>query len=280
MKSFFRFIFSHSIFIAFCAVAMCLETYLIFRKFPSFPILFTVFLSTIGSYNFYWLVSKRSFSKNKKDFLKSKDNLAYLILLAISVIGLLILYKSLIELWLPISITALLTLLYCLPLIGSKSLVFLKGNGFIKTFLLAFTWAIVTVAFPLWQEQVTGTKFIFLLLNRFVFVLLLCILFDLRDAKLDKQLSIYSIATDYSMAYVKRLWWFVFTIYVATVIFLFFYTGFNAYMVSHALTSFLLATIYFLAVSKKRGYYFYYFLVDGMMIASFLLSFTVYKIIT
>lgn len=279
MRSFFRFIFSHSIFIAFCAVAMCLETYLVFRTPPDHSILFLVFLSTIGSYNFYWLISKWSFSKNKIDFFKDKNNTAYLILLILSMIGLLTQYHILLALWIPISITAFLTLLYCLPLIGIKSLVFLKGNGFVKTFLLAFTWALVTVAFPLWQEGVIGIKSIFLLLNRFVFVLLLCILFDLRDAKLDKQLSIYSIATDFSSAYVKRLWWVVFTIFVATVIFIFIYTGFNPYIVSHTLTSILLATAYLMAVSKKRGYYFYYFFVDGLMIASYLLSFTVYKLV-
>lgn len=279
MKSLLRFIFSHSIFIAFCAVAMCLETYLIFRTSPSYDVLLIVFFSTIGSYNFYWLISKWNFSKNRKQFFYNKSNIAYIVLLALSMIGLLFQYELLISLWLPITITALLTLMYCLPLIGIRSLVVLKGNGFIKTFLLAFTWAVVTVVFPLWQERAIEIKSVFVLLNRFVFVLLLCILFDLRDAKLDKQLSIYSIATDFSTRFVKRLWWWVFAVFVGSVVVLFLNTGFNAYIVSHSLTSCALALIYFLAVSKKRDYYFYYFVVDGLMIASYLLSYVVHRII-
>ena len=272
MKAVFRFIFSHSIFIACCAVAMCLETYLLFRQAPNLTILLIVFLATICSYNFYWLISKWNFSKNRQFFFTGVDNIGYLILLGLSLLGLLLQYKVLLTLWVPIAITAALTLLYCLPLVGFKNLVLRKGNGFVKTFLLAFTWAVVTVIFPLWEQSSIELKSVFLLINRFMFVLLLCILFDLRDAAVDKQLSIYSIATDYPISYVKRLWWIVFAVFVASVGILFYFTGFTTYIISHLLTSVALAVVYILATNKKRGYYFYYFVVDGLMLASYLIS--------
>lgn len=272
MKAVFRFIFSHSIFIACCAVAMCLETFLLYRQAPSLNILLIVFLSTICSYNFYWLISKWNFSRDRKSFFSSTSNIGYLILLVISFVGLLLLYKVIVTLWIPIVITSFLTLLYCLPLVGFKNLLLRKGNGFIKTFLLAFTWAVVTVVFPLWEQPSIELKSVFLLINRFMFVLLLCILFDLRDAAVDKQLSIYSIATDYPIFYVRRLWWVVFAVFVASVSVLFYFTGFTTYIISHLLTSAALAVVYLLATNKKRGYYFYYFVVDGLMLASYLIS--------
>ncbi len=272
MKAVFKFIFSHSIFIACCAVAMCLETYLLFRQSPDLVILMVVFIATIGSYNFYWLISKWNFSKNRQSFFSTADNIGYLILLGLSLLGLLLSYKVLLTLWIPIAITATLTLIYCLPLVGFKVLLLRKGNGFIKTFLLAFTWAVVTVVFPLWEQTSVELKSIFLLINRFMFVLLLCILFDLRDAAVDRQLAIYSIATDYPISYVKRLWWVVFMVFVASVAVLFYFTGFTTYIISHLLTSVALVVVYILATNKKRGYYFYYFLVDGLMVASYLIS--------
>lgn len=278
MKAVFRFIFSHSIFIASCAVAMCLETYLIFRREPDIFILLIVFFATICSYNFYWLISKWNFSKNRQSFFRNLDNIGYLTLIGLSVIGLMLLHKVLLQLWIPIAITAALTLIYCLPLVGFKGLVVRKGNGFIKTFLLAFTWSIVTVIFPLWQQSSVESVSVFLLLNRFMFVLLLCILFDLRDAAVDKQLYIYSIATDFSISYVKRLWWMVLAVFVVSVAVLFYFTGFRTYIISHLITSLALVVVYILATNNKRGYYFYYFVVDGLMVASYFISSVAYYI--
>ena len=130
----------------------------------------------------------------------------------------------------------------------------------------------VTVVFPLWERSSIELTSVFLLLNRFMFVLLLCILFDLRDAAVDKQLSIYSIATDFSIIYVKRLWWMVFAVFVASIGVLFYFTGFTTYIISHLITSLALVVVYSLATNKKRGYYFYYFIVDGLMVASYLIS--------
>ena len=65
-----------------------------------------------------------------------------------------------------------------------------------KTILLSFTWAFVTILIPL-QIPVfqMSNAAVFLFINRFLFMLMLCIIFDKRDAAVDKIRGLHSLAT-------------------------------------------------------------------------------------
>ena len=94
-------------------------------------------------------------------------------------------------------IAFLLTFLYSVPLLPLNKLAFLRKAGFVKTILLAFTWAYVTAYLPLahvfLHNTTEGCLFIS---NRFLFMLVLCIIFDNRDIAVDKIRGLHSLSTD------------------------------------------------------------------------------------
>ena len=57
------FILSHSIFIAVCAVALTFQTALLLKVDINLFVYGFMFFATLCSYNFYWIVSKASFTK-------------------------------------------------------------------------------------------------------------------------------------------------------------------------------------------------------------------------
>ena len=268
-----HFILSHSVFIAICAVAMCFQTATLLQIYADKWLLGFIFFATVFSYNSYWLLSKKIFGSVFYQPLFFKKERLKFILLGIYVTGLLICYLQS-----PLTINLIwpaliLNLLYALPLLPFKVLSFTKRIGFLKTILLAFTWMYVTAFLPMLKPASSLSDMeSALLLNRFLFMLLLCVVFDNRDASVDKIKGLHSIATDLKPASLKFF-----------VLFLFFLLGGTAYLLRYLgmellqtvallLSALAIGYIYYLSL-QKRGYFFYYFFVDGLMLFSALATY-------
>jgi len=79
----------------------------------------------------------------------------------------------------------LLTLLYIVPFLGGfqKNL---RGISYLKIFVVAGVWAGVTVAVPILSNgNEVSTDFVFLYVQRMLFVLVLILPFEIRDVQLD-----------------------------------------------------------------------------------------------
>ncbi len=267
MKSFFRFLLSHSVFIAVCAVALCYQSFLISHYPPNNYIYFFVFFATLSSYNFYWLLSKFNFGDNKKirDFLK--QNTSYLLLFGLAGIGMLYCLFPLQDHLLPIVFSVIFTLIYSLPLWPFSWAKKMRKVGFLKTTILAFTWSFVTVVLPCWPALLSApTLYLGIFITRFLFMLFLCIIFDNRDVVVDKIHALHSLATDLPPNQVKFLSLVVFMMF-------FIFGGLNAFnqfglvhLIFFILFSVLIYFVYLASIRKKRGYVFYYFIVDGLML--------------
>ena len=263
-----HFILSHSIFIAVCAVAMVFQTGQLLQLHISFYLYGFIFFATLCSYNFYWIISKAAFTKPGTLGMLVKTEATSLVILSFSAIGVcfcLFRYPVSVE----FIITSLsLTFLYALPLLRLSVLQFTRRAGFLKTGLLAFTWAYVTVLIPLQKTYlVLNSADLFVFTRRFLFMLMLCIIFDNRDKAVDKIRGLHSLATDLKPAHLRILIYLIFVI-LFTTNFLYAQYGitFSQSVALHMSTLALLA-VYFYSV-KKRGYLFYYFFVDGMMLFS------------
>ncbi len=170
-----------------------------------------------------------------------------------------------------VGIAFLLTFLYSLPLLPLKHLAFIRKAGFVKTVLLAFTWMFVTAYLPMAQYHMQFSYLgLLVLVKRFLFMLMLCILFDNRDAAVDKIRGLSSLATDLSPAVMKWLIYILFCLLFA-VNYLLWDNGITLRQ-HFALQLAGIATliVYFFS-TKKQGYIFYYFIVDGLMFLSALL---------
>jgi 4-hydroxybenzoate polyprenyltransferase len=262
-----HFILSHSIFIAICAVALCFQTSLLLHINVSLQLYTFIFFSTVCSYNFYWLLSGYSFTGGSlKLFLKHHyTNWGVFLIAAAALLFTLLKIPEL----LPVcSVALLLTLLYAVPLLPFKIVRFTRKAGLLKTFLLAFTWAFVTVYIPYHQAQTVNAVALGMLFNnRFIFMLILCIIFDARDTNVDKIRGLQSLTTLLKPSTVKYLMAVCFIIYILNGIIFRVYYNQQVQIIPLLVTGAATVVVYFFA-QKKQDYFFYYFLVDGLMLFS------------
>ena len=264
----FNFILSHSIFIAFCAGALVYQSYLLLHL-PFRPAVFgLVFFATLAAYNLYWILCKLTNDNKEKVGKKFNSYAGYFILFVAGSIAVLDYLWQMPSFFPIVTVASILTFLYLLPVISSVKFRLNRNTGFIKTLLLAFTWSFFTVLIPAYGEIKAHLNHVVpLFLMRFFFMLMLCIIFDSRDVSIDKLRNLPSIATDFSKKTLTIIMMFVLGGYVLSLFWLHQIFQNTTYLFLLLSIGALTYIIYLLAL-KTRGYYFYYFLVDGLMILS------------
>lgn len=263
-----HFILSHSIFIALCAMALCYQTVLLLHLPGSVWVYVFIFFATLCSYNFYWLISKYSFGRPQGVEIFIQKNRSYLLVFSIAGLGMLLSawYIRVALPWIVAGI--LLTLVYSMPLWPIPLAKKLRKLGFLKTTLLAFTWAYVTVMIPAAMQPLPNEMpVLVLLIARFFFMLMLCSIFDMRDMAMDKIHGLHSLATDVSRQNLQRFLLFAFVLYMAAGILVRYQFHDNAQLLAFVFTGLLVWYVYRLSL-RQQGYVFYYFVVDGMMLFS------------
>ncbi len=166
---------------AFCLVKI---TLLQFDLQENFIALF-VFFSTILSYNFIRYFNISVLETKTSHWIKTHRK-SLITLNALSFFGLsFLLFKLRLE-----SIFVLIpfffaTLFYAVPIYPTRKN--LRSIATLKLFLIAFSWAGVTVLFPMIQNEVYFSMEVWILfLQRFLIILAITIPFDLRDLNYDK----------------------------------------------------------------------------------------------
>lgn len=273
MKKILHFILSHSVFIAICAAALSLQTLQLLHFPCNIYLIIFIFFAALCGYNAYWLLSKFSFNPQTSLLLFLKKQLIYFIISFLAMAGMIYCLLHLHLIWYNVVITFFLMLVYSVPLLPFKQINFTRKAGFVKTILLSFTWAHVTTMIPL---QITITHLtiaeILIYISRFLFILMLCIIFDKRDMAMDQIRGMHSLATDVSA---KTLHYSMIVIFMLFSIIGISLVKFGIeYLQSIGLLITAIATfILYLYSLKKRGYFFYYFLVDGLMLFSVFITY-------
>jgi 4-hydroxybenzoate polyprenyltransferase len=269
---FLHFILSHSVFIAFCALALCFQTSVLLHFDVDIYLYVFVFFATLCSYNFYWMLGSYNLARSSPTaFLKKHyTNIIFFFISAVGLVVCMLHVKGLIQL---AAIAVLLTLAYAVPLMPFKALHFTRRAGFLKTILLSFTWAFVTVYIPCRLANVPSVTTIWLLFGtRFLFMLMLCIIFDKRDAQLDKIRGLHSLATDVNKVTLRYIMLAIFIAFMVNGILL--RTHFKDFLqIAALMVTGIVTVIVYLCSQKKQGYFFYYFLVDGLMLFSALTTY-------
>lgn len=263
-----RFILSYSIFASLCAVALCYQTFILLHLEPSRVLYAFVFFATLCSYNFYWFLSKYSFNAKQPLMLFLNRNQVYIYLFVLAGLGMLYCLYLLPQILYHVGIAVALTLAYTMPLWPFAWAKYLRRIGILKTILLALTWAYVTVIIPAAALLETQTAPVLsLMIARFFFVGMLCVIFDRRDMKLDETHAIHSIATDLSRATLQKLMLVAFIIYQAAGLLVRYHFSDGYQFAAFIITGLVVGWVYLLSL-KPRGYLFYYFVVDGLMLFS------------
>jgi len=184
-----------SVFISCCAFGLAAETYLLAQLPVSLPLCVFIFLSTFFTYN---LSSVQSVLRNPRQPLsrqssswsqRHKHLLAMLGLASLLAAGYVYFtYKLKLNSWFLLHL-ALIAVGYTVPMVyNRREAKPLRSVPFLKVFLIAYVWAAATALLPLsdagvalWEGQA-----IMLFLRRFVFILALALLFDIRDYSYDR----------------------------------------------------------------------------------------------
>src|SRR5690554_4089597 len=170
-----------SIHVALSAVALTWLTFIAMDLHMDWLLLGFVFTATITGYNFvlYAGIAKwhhRSLPQNLR-WIQLFSLLTFFVML-------LFLWQLPTRLWWWIVVTAVLTLFYAVPVLpNGKNLRNVSG---LKILIIALVWAMVTVLFPIVFNQIPITKVeLIVLLQRFLFVTVLVLPFEIRDLKND-----------------------------------------------------------------------------------------------
>lgn len=208
------------------------------------------FCSTFFIYNFVILLPK--FIDNPNDIIQNRFKLTLSILSLISILPLLycIQYISFLDI-LNYSHLFVLSLFYELPI-----KIKLRRLPYMKSFLISYVWT-MSVVFPYYYDNIITPPSIFLI-EFFLFIFLLCLLFDFRDKEVDLKDNIRTLANSLTSFQFKFLIWFIFILSTFFTMFIFCKNLF--YLFNLGAIAFTLLTI-----SEKRRNIYYLIIVDGLI---------------
>ena len=166
---------------------------------------------------------------------------------------------------------AFLSLGYVLPILGNGQR--LRDIPYLKIFLIAIVWSVITVGLPFFElnNNTSTSHFLRLCVERSCFIFALCMPFDIRDMDWDSQTNVKTIPLSIGVEKAKIL-----AILVLIVSLSIHYLG-NDKIMAHPIHDFKIIIVYtittfmILKTHKNRSDYFFYVGVDGMILLRSLL---------
>lgn len=258
LKSLFHFYVNTSIHVGFSIVALTQISGWASSTVIPFVVLGFVFCSSVVAYNFI-----RYFPIIRKQRLKTSPFIYGMFSMSLCLFGVGIFYFT----YLPFSIQLLsliavcLVLIYCLPL--NKTTENFRNTGGLKIYMVALTWVIITVGFPLsLKDPFNWSLFFWLAFLQFIFVLVAIQPFDIRDMHLDQA----SLKTWPQRMGVKNTQWLGSALLFLTVFGLFLFSPFDFLFKQGTLLTFVLLAILLWKSKPQQSVYFSSFWVEGLPI--------------
>ena len=264
---------------ALCAVAQGLVTFYLIGAKPVVPVIWLLFTSTLGIYNFSILLSKpkqpdKSHYKRIRWFFSH-----YRLMVTFTIVSLL----SLIPLFFLMSIEARILLIflsiisffYSIPLFTLGDQKFgLRNIPGLKQFLITLVWTMSTVLLPILETQhfhftgISMRDITILVAKRFLFIAALTVPFDIRDLFEDRQSGLKTVPVMWGE---KNAYLFCQVLLAGYVVLLFLFrnNGFNHDFWALTITAALTGWLIFKSKWEKNEYY-YFFVVDGVLILQYL----------
>lgn len=251
-----------NVFIALCAFSQVLLTYHLFPipvNFDNNSYLLFVLLATYLQYNVqrgYYIVNhSNSNSPRSQWVLKHKKIMGYSI--GAALIVLLFLCNKLS--WLSIGIMVVAEIISTLYYLQPFNL---RRHGYIKPFLISAVWVISCGLVPLIENELLTVNSIWFLMSQFVFISVLCMLFDIKDNDKDYLSGVNTYANKFGINATKIIC--AVLIIIGFTCFYLFKSDAPSLIASIILRIFLLSTI--LYTNDKRHAFYYYLWVDGLLI--------------
>lgn len=275
LRGLFNFLLFSSIYVACCAILMVWQTNTLLQvEHINTAYYFFVFSATICSYNFHWYLTPADYSSSERILWGARHKTLQLVLCALGAIGALWGFWLLREHYLPLGGAAVLTFLYSAPKLPHKAFIWLRKIAIGKTLFLTTVWVYVTTLLPVFiEKEPFSFTLLFFTLHRFFLVYALCIIFDYRDLESDKKEGIRSLITWLSADNLKKLYFVSLALAAAFALALF---PADSWMLTVILLTPVVATTLITRYAlNNRSDYFYYFVLDGMVMLAALLHFII-----
>lgn len=161
---------------------------------------------------------------------------------------------------------AFLSLGYVLPILGNGRR--LRDLAYLKIFLIAIVWAAITVVLPLLDLKIsTSNTFVLqLFLERACFIFALCIPFDIRDMDWDIKTNVKTIPLSIGVKNAKIMGIIALIIAISMVLILKNKAIYNEIIGIKLIIVYLISILILLKTNKNRNDYFFYGLIDGMIL--------------
>lgn len=252
-------------------MAMTAHTLYIFNPgTDAFHLMGYIASATLLSYNLHWyLMSEKSGMTLRMTWTIQHKNM----LLFLSIAGAaaaFYFWLHLLHWWLPVSIPAIIALVYTAPNVPALNTLKIIAYG--KTFLLAFTWTYVTVLLPLiiFNHGFTQVQLVFCL-SRFSLIYAICLLFDNRDSEEDLNQGLITLPTRVSARTIGFIFYTMIIFHVFITLTLIQYDFPRKEVPGLILPGIILAFLYRRSIQRPSDYL-YYFILDGLMMLSAMLS--------
>jgi 4-hydroxybenzoate polyprenyltransferase len=262
-----EFILFSSIFIASCAVALCIETNILLGL-PLNQISFYCFVfgATLAQYNLHYLVKTVAVDKSERLAWSQRNKSLHFILL---IIGSLLILFSFFSFHLKHFIILIclggISFLYSFPFLPFGRKKRIKDYGSLKILTITFLWTLVTVWFPVNSMSFDTGLFWLVFAKRFIFMFVLCLLFDMRDIEIDGKEKINTLAVKLGQKKSYLLAYFSLILFVAFCVAQYYYLPQTGYLFAMLISA--LATLMTIELTKKSNSdYVYLAGIDGMML--------------
>lgn len=257
-----------NIFIGVCAVGLTASSFIIsgIPVHGNIDLLIFSFAVTVVSYGFHALNRSGECSPDTRSgFISQHRTLLWWITGLNALVSLVLLFLfSGVQILFCLHL-ALLSFFYTSGFTAGGKKIILSHIPYLKVFLIAYAWMVLTVIFPLWA-RIPQVDLLVNSVERFLLIFALAIPFDIRDLKSDfrnKVKTFPSLLGGRKAAYLV-----VFVIFLV-VGYRFLFSGSGFILYSTIATLFLVILILPPAIRKKTPYFFSLGL-DGMMLAYFL----------
>jgi len=266
------FILFSSIFIALCAVALCIETNILLGvPLNNFSFYCFVFGATLVQYNLHYLLKKAAVPNSERLRWSQKNRTIHVIFLFAGILLILFSFFSFhLEHFVILAFLGCISVLYSFPFLPFGKRRRIKDYGFLKIITLALLWTLVTVWFPVNGLETDRGLFTLVFAKRFVFMLVLCLLFDIRDIAIDSKEHINTLAVVLGKKKSYLLSYLLLLVFVLLALIQYFYLPQMNFLIAMLISA--IATWITIEITKKNNSDFIYLAgIDGMMFLQALL---------
>jgi 4-hydroxybenzoate polyprenyltransferase len=161
---------------------------------------------------------------------------------------------------------AILSLGYVLPILGNGRR--LRDLAHLKIFLIALVWAGITIGLPYFElkNSTSNAAFWLLFTERACFIFALCIPFDIRDMEWDEQTNVKTIPLSMGVKKAKIVGVLALFISISMVLCLKNNAMYSASLSLKLIVVYLISAIILIKTNKERNDYFFYGVVDGLIL--------------